>query len=51
MEGAAAKGDLAKDNRKAQSLLGMIVGGWHAFDFEEGEEIAGIAFWIDETIA
>jgi len=49
--GAAAEDDLAKDDRLAEGLLGMVVRGRHAVDFEEGEEAVVITLRIEEAQA
>ena len=48
--GAITEADFAEDNRESETLLGMIVGGFHAVDVEEGEDAVSIALWINESL-
>lgn len=49
--GAVAKDDFAEDDGQAEGLFGMVVGGRHAVDVEEGEETVVVAFGIEEPDA
>ena len=49
--GSVAEDDLAEDDGQAEGLFGMVVGGRHAVDFEEGEEAVIVAIGIEEPEA
>ena len=51
LDGAAAEDDLAKENRLAEGLLGMVVRWRHAVDREEREQAVVIALGIEEAQA
>lgn len=48
--GAITETEFAEDNGAAKTLLGLVVGGGHAVDIEEGEETEGIALRIKESL-
>ena len=49
--GTVAETDLAEDDRQSEALLGMVVGGLHAVDIEEGEDSICIAFGVDDSLS
>ena len=49
--GSAAKNIFTKQDRLSECLLGMVVGGRHAVDFEESEEPIKIAFGVEYSQA
>ena len=48
---AIAEDDFAKDDRMAQDLFGVIVGGRHSVDFQEGEQTGMIPVGIQKSPA
>lgn len=48
--GAISEADFAEDDRESEALLGVIIGGFHAVDVEEGKEAQGVALGIDESL-
>ena len=49
--GTIAENDFAKDGRMTKGLFGMIVGGRHSRDFQEGKEAVKIPFRIEKSLA
>ena len=49
--GARAEGDFTREHGTAESAFGMVVGGRHAGAGEEGEELLGVAFRGEESVA
>ena len=48
--GTVAETDFAEDDGESEALLGLVVGGLHAVDVEEGEDSMGVAFRVGEPL-
>ena len=50
LRGTIAKTDFAKDDGQSEALFGMVIGGRHPVDLQEGKDTSGIPPAVDQAL-